>query len=154
MNIVHYMFGHLFYMSLGYCTVEVGQYLHDSTGLRTSSVLSTAGVFLLASLIQFCAHRKLAKLRCEQKNQGESDQDYYIPIGFPFNGISCPHYAAEIVIYACLMTIARFHYLWVLMFNVVLFNQLIGALMAHSWYKQRFGDKYPRRRKAIIPFIL
>ena len=42
---------------------------------------------------------------------------------------------------------------WIFFFNEILL-MLPRAYRGHQWYKQRFGDSYPKDRKAIIPFIL
>ncbi len=28
------------------------------------------------------------------------------------------------------------------------------AVQHHRWYRQRFGDEYPKTRRALIPFLL
>ena len=28
------------------------------------------------------------------------------------------------------------------------------ALQHHQWYLRKFGDKYPRQRRALVPFLL
>lgn len=32
--------------------------------------------------------------------------------------------------------------------------QVLSALLSHRWYKEKFGDVYPKRRAALLPMIL
>lgn len=42
---------------------------------------------------------------------------------------------------------------WIFLLNeiVLMFPR---AYKGHLWYKSRFGDRYPRERKAVVPFVL
>nr|XP_040574649.1 polyprenol reductase-like [Lepeophtheirus salmonis] len=109
-------------------------------------------VFLAAWQIQFNAHKTFAHLKRKQLLSG--DPVYSIPYGSSFNYVSCPHYSAEIVLYASVAGICGFRHttmnvvaLWVLI------NQTITGLMSHHWYLKSFNG-YPTSRKAIIPYIL
>lgn len=42
---------------------------------------------------------------------------------------------------------------WVFFFAEVL-AMLPRAYNGHIWYKRRFGDRYPKERKAVVPFLL
>ena len=42
---------------------------------------------------------------------------------------------------------------WIFLLNEML-TMLPRAIKGHAWYKERFGDSYPKDRKAIIPFLL
>ncbi|KAJ3544548.1 hypothetical protein NMY22_g2753 [Coprinellus aureogranulatus] len=42
---------------------------------------------------------------------------------------------------------------WIFFLNEI-FTMLPRAIKGHAWYKERFGDRYPKNRKAIIPFVL
>lgn len=80
---------------------------------------------------------------------------YGIPRGGWFDYVSCPHYMAEIVIYAALLIITKAadSAMWFL-FAFVALNLTKNAIATHAWYKEKFGDKYPKNRKALIPFVL
>ncbi|CAF3728381.1 unnamed protein product [Rotaria sp. Silwood1] len=36
----------------------------------------------------------------------------------------------------------------------VIINQCLSALLSHRWYCQHYGEMYPSKRCAIIPYIL
>jgi len=42
---------------------------------------------------------------------------------------------------------------WIFLISEILL-MLPRAYRGHRWYKSRFGNSYPRQRKAVIPFIL
>lgn len=79
---------------------------------------------------------------------------YAIPQGDWFRWVSCPHYAAEVIMYACLAAIlgAR-NTTGLMLFVWVLVNQTVAALMSHFWYQDKFKD-YPADRRAIFPKLL
>jgi len=41
-----------------------------------------------------------------------------------------------------------------LFFYAEVLTMLPRAYNGHKWYKQRFGESYPKERKAVIPFLL
>ncbi|KAK7036470.1 Very-long-chain enoyl-CoA reductase [Paramarasmius palmivorus] len=76
-----------------------------------------------------------------------------IPYGFGFGLVSCPHYYFEAMgwITISLLTGSYAAYL----FTIVGTGQmLVWALKRHRQYKKEFGDKYPRSRKAMFPFLI
>eukprot|EP00744_Colponema_vietnamica_P014790 GILI01020706.1.p1 GENE.GILI01020706.1~~GILI01020706.1.p1 ORF type:complete len:320 (-),score=51.25 GILI01020706.1:35-970(-) len=108
-------------------------------------------LFLLGNSFQSKAHAMLADLR--KGSDPSQPAEYKVPVGSLFNYVSCPHYAAELLIYASLLLLQPHSTSLVLMFLFVCTNLTITALRTHSWYQQTFPN-YPRRRKAIIPLIL
>lgn len=80
---------------------------------------------------------------------------YGIPRGGWFEYVSCPHYLAEILIYAAFLMITKASdsTMWFL-FAFVVLNLTKNAIATHAWYKEKFGEKYPKNRKALIPFVL
>ena len=42
---------------------------------------------------------------------------------------------------------------WIFVFAEII-SMFPRAYRGHKWYKQRFGDRYPKDRKIVIPFIL
>lgn len=77
---------------------------------------------------------------------------YKIPIGGLFEFVSCPNYFGEIVEWLgwVLMTGS-----WVgLGFFLFTYANLVPRARAnHVWYLQKFGEDYPKGRKAVIPFL-
>ncbi len=113
-------------------------------------------VFLYAWYHQFVAHKILAALRLEPtaKSEGNPLTTYRIPRGDWFNYVSCPHYLAEILMYASLAAILGWqNTTGLVIFAWVFMNQVVSALMSHFWYQDKFDD-YPRSRKAIFPRLL
>ena len=127
---------------------------------------------------QHAHHKILAGLR--KGGEGSSLEQYSIPSGRWFSYVSCPHYFAEILIYAAfsfmlhplavnapscetlklirlpasaasLLGVRSYKHLVLLVW--VATNLTISARASHNWYLNRFGSKYPRHRKSIIPLI-
>ena len=103
-------------------------------------------IFVTGYIVNKTADEKLRQLR------SQNGQDYVIPRGFIFEYISCPHYFGELMEWAgwALMTWS----LGGLAFFVFTFANLFPrAVASHKWYKSHFPE-YPKKRKAIIPFII
>ena len=60
-------------------------------------------MFLVGNLLQFQSHWILGSLRKGKKREDPAVGPYRIPQGAGFELVSCPHYLAEIVIYAGLL---------------------------------------------------
>ena len=87
---------------------------------------------------------KLISLRKENK-------EYQIPNGGMFKYISCPNHFGEIVEWTGFAIIA--FNLGALSFALwTSFNLIPRAMNHHKWYKSYFA-KYPKVRKAILPFL-
>ncbi|GLJ16228.1 hypothetical protein SUGI_0272240 [Cryptomeria japonica] len=107
-------------------------------------------IFIWGSIHQHRCHNILGSLRTE--NQEEST-DYFIPYGDWFEIVSCPHYLAEIVIYAGVLIATGGLDLTVwLLFGFVVANLTFAAVETHKWYLHKF-DNYPPSRWSIIPFV-
>lgn len=103
--------------------------------------------------------------------KGKSARKYSIPRGGLFEYISFPNYLCEwfewfSFAFAALYSLPMFQHLTAkdaiataLSTPPFLFPFVLVCLMApratngHKWYKKTFGDKFPRNRKAIVPFI-
>jgi len=75
------------------------------------------------------------------------------PFTWLFNWVTCPNYTYEVAGWAC----------FTLMTNTFMGGvfTLVGFLQMMVWaqgkrrnYIKEFGDKFPRRRKAIVPFLV
>lgn len=107
-------------------------------------------VFMWGWIHQLRCHKILGSLRTE--NQEETN-GYVIPYGDWFEMVSCPHYLAEIVIYAGILIATGGSDLTVwLLFGYVVANLTFAATEMHRWYLHKF-DSYPRSRWSIIPFV-
>ena len=111
-------------------------------------------VFLWAWYHQFIHHKIFAQLK-KQLTLSGSKSTHSIPYGDWFYYISCPHYFAEILMYACLSVLLGIqHKTGIIIFLWVLINQVIAGIMSHFWYLEKYSHTYPKNRKAVIPFIL
>lgn len=108
-----------------------------------------AAIFSWGWIHQRHCHAILGSLRENQENT----ELYVVPHGDWFEYVSCPHYLAEIVIYAGLLLASGCSdlTLW-LLFGFVVANLVFAASDTHRWYRQKFDD-YPRERFAVIPFV-
>ncbi|KAI8928904.1 3-oxo-5-alpha-steroid 4-dehydrogenase-domain-containing protein [Entophlyctis helioformis] len=76
-----------------------------------------------------------------------------IPMGYGFNLVSCPNYFFEILGWVIVSLITGSIAVWV--FALAGAGQMyLWAVKKHQRYRKEFGDKYPRRRKILIPFLL
>ncbi|OAJ38018.1 hypothetical protein BDEG_21987 [Batrachochytrium dendrobatidis JEL423] len=78
---------------------------------------------------------------------------YAIPLRGWFAFVSSPHYLGEIIEWTG-FAIAAPSPASILMLVFSCVNMVTRALKCHQWYKNKFGDRYPRNRMAIIPGIL
>lgn len=80
---------------------------------------------------------------------------YRIPRGGLFEWVSSPHYLCEILIYGALCVVGGpclgAGAWWMAAFVVL--NLTHTAVYTQRWYVQTFPG-YPKRRKAIFPFVL
>lgn len=97
--------------------------------------------------MNFDAHVRLRNLRpLGTKKRG-------IPFGQMFSYVSCANYFWEICIWFCfaLLTNCATSYLF---FVVGAVQMVAWGKNKHANYKREFGKRYPKNRKAVIPFIL
>ena len=128
------------------------QWLHADVDPRNFTLLqlSMCAVFFIGWTHQFRAMKILAGLRSNNR----SSNKYSIPEGDWFDLVSCPHYLAEVIMYASLSLILGLsHRTGIVLAMWVFINQTVAALMSHYWYQDKFED-YPPKRKAIFPMVL
>ncbi|KAF7290518.1 S5A-REDUCTASE domain-containing protein [Mycena indigotica] len=129
----------------GYSQAAVAGTWRDGPLLQAGWVL-----FIFSELSNLSAHLTLRSLR----PAGTTTRAVPFGYGFsaPFN-LTSPNYFFEILAWCSVLLISGSAAC--ALFTAVSFGQmLIWAQKKHSAYKKEFGDKYPRRRKAIIPYIL
>ncbi|KAK4377533.1 hypothetical protein RND71_003829 [Anisodus tanguticus] len=83
------------------------------------------------------------------KSQGGG---YKIPRGGLFEYVSCPNYLGEIVEWLgwALMT---WSWAGLAFFVYTCANLVPRAVSNHKWYVEKFGEDYPKNRKAVFPFL-
>ncbi|KDP24494.1 hypothetical protein JCGZ_25058 [Jatropha curcas] len=118
---------------------------YDSDGWFWWKFIGGLFVFIWGMWINIWSDRVLVGL----KRQGGG---YKVPRGGWFELVSCPNYFGEIVEWVgwSLMT-----WSWV-GFGFFLYtcaNLVPRAHANHKWYQDKFGEDYPKSRKAVIPFL-
>jgi protein-S-isoprenylcysteine O-methyltransferase Ste14 len=120
--------------------------VYDRSWLADPRFIVGVLLFFTGFLINHRADMKLLSLR----KPGETG--YKIPRGGFYELVSSPNYFGEILEW-CGWAIATWS-LAGLAFALYTFANLAPrALQHHRWYKERFAD-YPRRRRALIPYVL
>lgn len=113
----------------------------------TPRVAAGAALWLAGWLINLQADHILINLR-----KGPGDKGYKIPRGGAFEYVSAANYFGEIVEWAG-WAVAAYPSLPAVAFAVFTFSNLAPrGWRHHLWYKSKF-PRYPKGRKAIIPFI-
>lgn len=79
---------------------------------------------------------------------------YKIPFGGMFNYVTGANYFGEIVEWTGFAIATGFAAPAVSFAIFTLSNIGPRAIGHHKWYKTTFGDKYPKHRKALIPFVI
>ncbi|KAF7285321.1 hypothetical protein GWI33_011114 [Rhynchophorus ferrugineus] len=161
MHIFHYVVGHVHYPGAALAILceapiftRTKKVIADASfrifDLTLSEVVIIA-VFLLAWRHQQICTRILAELRKNSKGEVVSNE-YNLPNGDWFHYLTAPHQTTEIIMYASVMWLLWHHISWFFVFTWVLVNQVETILLSHWWYQENFKD-FPKKRKALIPFL-
>ena len=102
-------------------------------------------IFTIGFYINISSDNLLIKLRTNQKG-------YVIPNGKLFNYVSCPNFFGEIIEWLgfAIMTLnpgSLSFLIWTIC------NLIPRSKAHHKWYKENF-ENYPKKRKAVIPYLL
>lgn len=161
-NIIHYLFGHAFYLMTAISTVCPILLSQTSSKYTLADLLDNLVtkrralafvLFIYVSHYQHKCHVILANLRKDKTGRVITEQ-HYVPSGSLFEYVSCPHFLIEIIIYFLILVIQNFSIsYWNLIFLLVLSTQTINAINEHKWYKRKYTD-YPKEKKAIFPCLL
>jgi len=145
-NCVYY-WGFAFY--IGY---YVNHPLYTPPYFGKIQVYSSLIAFILFELGNLSIHLALRDLRPAGSTKRSIPMPTSNPFTFLFNYVSCPNYAYEWYSWAAFTVMTQC--LPAGLFTVAGFFQMaIWALGKHRNYKKEFPN-YPRRRKAIVPFLL
>ncbi|KAL1441217.1 hypothetical protein MTO96_031264 [Rhipicephalus appendiculatus] len=133
MHVWHYLMGYLFYFGVQLTILANAPISSGSTAPRFSlsdisahHIIGTV-IFLWAFYVQFDSHIRMASLRKDNKGNVVT-LNHKIPQGQP-------------------------NTTWWLMMAWNWSNQVAVSFFSHNWYRENFPS-YPKRRKAIIPFVL
>ncbi|KAL6987729.1 Steroid 5-alpha-reductase det2 [Sarracenia purpurea var. burkii] len=104
------------------------------------------GVFASGMVANVRSDMALVRLK------GDGGGGYKIPRGDWFELVSCPNYSGEIVEWLgwALMT---WSWAGLGFFLYTCANLVPRAQAHHKWYLEKFGEDYPKGRKAVIPFV-
>ena len=114
--------------------------------LRDPRFLGGIALFVIGFAINYRADRTLAGLR-----KG-SDGGYQIPRGGLYELISCPNYFGEMLEWSG-FALAAWSLPGLTFALWTAANLAPRAITHHRWYRETFPD-YPRRRRALIPFVI
>jgi protein-S-isoprenylcysteine O-methyltransferase Ste14 len=125
----------------------INGYFLSNINLHSVSIFLITGflLFVLGLYINISSDNKLINLRKIKKG-------YFVPKGGLFKYISCPNFFGEILEWFgfALMT---FNIGTLSFFIWTCCNLIPRALAHHTWYKNKF-NRYPKERKAILPFLI
>ncbi|BFZ55789.1 hypothetical protein PYCC9005_002830 [Savitreella phatthalungensis] len=142
----HLFAGWLFYL-LTNTVYHAGRHLEPATDAWSLAIRVIAVVgFIAASSVQASVHRVLARTRAALRPGTYAD----VRKGALAYAI-CPHYGAEIVIYASIALAAgHIHALWPVLWTILMLTT--SARQTDAWGRRAFTtwDK-PRRRALLIP---
>jgi 3-oxo-5-alpha-steroid 4-dehydrogenase 3 len=147
MSLIHYLIGLIHYPLVGLTILIDRKYSNQNPSLF--NYFFAILLFLIASYIQYQVHLILGKIQRTEK------ENYPIPNGYwAFEYFSCPNYITEIFLYISFLLISHRTSCFMSLVIWVIVNQCLSALLTQRWYHQHYGQIYPSKRCALIPFIL
>ncbi|ORX73797.1 hypothetical protein DL89DRAFT_289504 [Linderina pennispora] len=162
MHVGHYLVGLVHYVFAPLGIISDAIYTPGWVPANAYLVLTGMAVFAYASIHQWRCHHILYKLRFQslreerERREREAEAEtsakeanvqaaYVIPTGDLFRYVSSPHYLCEILVYIALWLVTSCQSTTILIMTIWSASQ--------KWYKSTFGDKFPRNRRALIPFV-
>ncbi|CAI9265967.1 unnamed protein product [Lactuca saligna] len=134
--------------ALSIATMIYAQYLSQDSPAQPGFDLKYVGLgmFLIGITGNFYHHYILSNVR---KND---DREYKIPKGGLFDLVICPHYMFEIVEFVGVSCICQTGFTFCLTLGTVFL--LMGRSYAtRKWYVSKFGGKFGKDVKALIPYL-
>ncbi|KAJ8966460.1 hypothetical protein NQ317_011447 [Molorchus minor] len=159
-NFITYLVGLYHYVACGLAIIcEAPKFAdYSSEKAETVNVADVTSIdifsiflFLWAWWHQHTTTKILADLRKNKEGVVVTDA-YNLPEGDWFSYLTAPHQTAEILMYGSITILLWPNTTWFFVFIWVLSNQVETILLSHWWYQETF-DKFPKTRKALIPFI-
>ncbi|OAX77314.1 hypothetical protein ACJ72_08390 [Emergomyces africanus] len=105
-------------------------------------------LFIFGQLANLNAHIVLRNLRRPGTNERG------IPSGFGFKWVTCPNYLFEIVAWVGIYLVSGFNWSVMLFIVVASAPMIVWAKTKERTYRQEFGDKYKKKRFAVLPGIV
>ncbi|UMM35473.1 hypothetical protein L5515_008076 [Caenorhabditis briggsae] len=159
MNVFHYIVGIVHYIILPISimcetqgVITKKEIFHVSVDDITLTQWAGAVLFWVCNWKQHQIAEQIANTRKGPRGLIRN-YAYGICFGRWFNLVSCPHFLFEICIYLSLLLVIPTAYVYRFVVLFVCVNQTFAALITHSWYHKTF-PKYPKTRKALIPYVL
>ncbi|GAA5873005.1 hypothetical protein JCM3774_004895 [Rhodotorula dairenensis] len=103
-------------------------------------------LWAFAELSNLKTHLTLASLRPKGTKVRQ------VPRGYGFNTVSCGNYFFEAIAWVA-FTGLTLNWAAALFTAVAVGQMYVWAVKKHRRYRKEFGDKYPRGRKAMFPFL-
>ncbi|KAI8799537.1 3-oxo-5-alpha-steroid 4-dehydrogenase-domain-containing protein [Cladochytrium replicatum] len=137
----------------------VGSYTGDE--MRDWTFWGAVSIFAVGMWINITSDYSMFELRRKRDSKKIDDKDvvvldgrrYVLPRGFLWDYVAAPHYFGEIIEWTGFTLAARSPAaLAFLVFTAA--NLIPRAMMAHQWYIEKFGARYPENRRAVFPFVL
>lgn len=132
--------------SLNAIAVSHSPWSHDTAWLADPRFV--VGVVLFG--LGYAANRHSDWVLRTLRTPGETG--YKVPRGGLFRWVSCPNYLGEIVEW-CGWALAAWSLAGLAFAAFSIANLAPRAVSHHRWYLETFAD-YPRRRRALIPWVL
>lgn len=106
-------------------------------------------LWLTGQFGNFYSHQKLRQLRQSSSNL---ENKLVLPYGFLFDYVSCPHYFFEILSWVGFSLLCKFACCYCFAALTILIL-IVWGNRRHERYRKLF-PKYPKQRRAVIPFFL
>ncbi|XP_023016003.1 polyprenal reductase [Leptinotarsa decemlineata] len=158
-NISHFIMGIFHYPGAFLAIIcEAPRFATTTFGATNLNLTSLSYIDIFAILLfiwawwhQHKTTKILAGLRKNEKGKIVTS-DHKLPHGDWFEYLSSPHQTAEILMYLSITILLWYNITWFFVFTWVLANQVETILLSHWWYQETF-EKFPKKRKALIPFL-
>ncbi len=129
---------------------HLGEHLNNDW-LTDPRFIIGMGVYLFGFTMNVYSDNIIRNLRSKEEVQ-RGEKVYRIPKGGLFKYVTNPSYLTELISFTG-FAIATWSVGAVFVLLVSAANLIPRAFQVHKWYKEKFGDEYPKERKVLIPFI-
>ena len=137
----------------GFYAMQAWCYYKDGVGASGAALAAGVACFCVGLAGNLYHHILLANLRKGGSSAvTDSTGKYKIPEGGLFGFATCPHYLFEVIGFWGIALTAMSLLPLTCAVHLTLF--LSGQSSATTrWYQGKFGDKWPKQRKHMIPFL-
>ncbi|GME70955.1 unnamed protein product [Ambrosiozyma monospora] len=122
------------------------KYAFHVANRSNEELIGYGALWVLFQLSNFYSHYILRQLR------SDGSKEHKIPYGFAFSLVSFPNYMFESLAWLVFSVMVNnwSAYLFWFIGTATMMN---WAQQKHRKYKKEFGDRYPKNRKAMFPFV-